>query len=520
MKRWLAYGLCAALLAVPGPFAFRTSTLPFVHRPSPTSQKYLPETMGGGVALLDYNLDGRLDIFLVNGGQMRADFHRREPAYWNRLYRQEPNGTFTDVTLAAGLSTSPNFYGMGAATGDIDNDGDPDLYLTGYGGACLYRNRGNGTFELTTEAQAPGWTVSAAFLDYDLDGHLDLFVARYLDWDQGRNILCGTPFHAYCRPDKFQGISNLLFHNDGQGHFRDVSADSGIAATIGKGMGVAVNDYDQDGYPDVFVANDGMEQFLFHNERNSRFRECALEAGVALSDDARTYAGMGAAFADFDNDGRPDLAVTNLALEKYALYRNEGGRFAYVSLTSGLAALTARSSGWGVGLHDFDNNGFKDLFAAQGHVLDNVERIQPGLRYREPPALYLNDGGRFRAANLPLATVAGRGAAFGDLDNDGTLDTVVAVLGGAPLILRGQAPQAGTTLELNGRRANRDGAGAIVQAGSQTVYATTSGSYLSASDRRVHLAGSPAEVTITWPGGHRQVEKLSSARWVRITEKP
>lgn len=485
--------------------------------------------MGGGVALLDYDGDGRLDVFLINGGflsdpvKLPADFKRGDPAFQNRLYRQMPDGSWSDATLKAGLAASPNVYGMGAAVGDIDNDGDPDLYVTGYGGNVLYRNEG-GRFIATPEAPGGGWSVSAAFLDYDRDGRLDLFVARYLDWDLSRNILCGTPFHAYCRPDKFAGVSNLLYRNEGGGRFRDVSRESGISGVIGKGMGVAVADYDADGFGDIFVANDGMEQFLFHNEGNGTFVERALEAGVALSDDARPYAGMGAAFGDYDNDGRPDLVVTNLALEKYALYRNDGGgRFTYASLTTGLASATARSSGWGVGLHDFDNDGFKDVFAAQSHVLDNVERIHSGLRYLEPPALYRNaGGGKFEAAMNPGARpVAGRGVTFGDLNNDGAIDAVMAVLGGSPLVFLNASPRPGVTIRLVGRSANRDGAGATVRAGAQTVTATSAGSYLSASDARVHLSGSPATVEVVWPGGRKQTARLTPGqRVVTIEETP
>lgn len=520
-------GVCAALALAQTFFVFEPLLLPFEHRNSPTSQKYLIETMGGGIALLDYDGDGRLDLFLVNGGKLedpsgpKPDFARGEPAYGNRLYRQTGSGNFEDVTERVGLRDGPNVYGMGVATGDIDNDGDVDLYLTGYGENTLYRNQGDGTFRGTGEAKAGGWSVSAAFLDFDNDGWLDLFVARYLEWSIATNILCGTPFHAYCRPDKFRGVTNVLYRNEGGGRFRDVSRETGIGAIVGKGMGVAVNDYDGDGFADIFVANDGMEQYLLHNEKGAAFREVGLEAGVALSGDARSYAGMGAAFADYDNDGRPDIVVTNLALEKYALYRNEGGgSFRYATLESGLAAQTARHSGWGVGLHDFDNDGNKDLFAAQGHVLDNVERIQTGLRYEEEPGLYWNRGGKFQAAALGLAPVAGRGAAFGDINNDGRVDVAVSVLGGKPMILMNRTGPPGVTVRLRGTKSNRDGAGARVKAKGQTVYVSTGGSYLSASDGRVHLAGKVERVEVCWPGGKVQSAVIGPGPVATITEKP
>jgi enediyne biosynthesis protein E4 len=507
-------------MAAPALELFRPRGIDFIHRNSPTRQKYLIETMGGGVALLDYNNDGLLDIFLVNSGKLKdpvegpPDFARRAPEYWNRLYRQNRDGSFTDVTAASRLSDAGNSYGMGVAVGDYNNDGFADLYVTGYPRNLLYRNNRDGTFsDVTAEAgvAAGGWSASAGFFDYDNDGLLDLFVTRYLDWDIGRNILCGTPFHAYCRPDKFGGVSNLLLHNEGGGRFRDVSAESGIAAVKGKALGVAFNDFDRDGFADVFVANDGMEQFLFRNRRDGTFEERALDCGVAYADDGKTFAGMGVAFADYDNDGLPDIVVTNLALEKYAIYRNRGGgQFSYASLATGLAALTAHSSGWGVGLVDFDNDGWKDLFVAQSHVLDNVEKIHSGLRYLEPPALFRNVAGRFEKADTgALAPVAGRGAAFGDLNNDGAVDVVVSVLGGRPLVLLGRpGPNHWLSVKLEGRRAARDGAGAKLKVGNQWAYATTSGSYLAASDARVHFGlASEKETTVEifWPGGKKQV---------------
>lgn len=533
MRLTVPIGLCAAALAAQSLSLFRVSSLDFVLRHSPTSQKYLVETMAGGVALFDYNNDGRLDVFLVNGGKLDdpvklpVDFKRRDSPFWNRLYRQNADGGYSDVTASAGLALAPNHYGMGAATGDYDNDGFTDLYVTGYSQNVLYRNNGDGTFtDVTREAgvAGSGWSVSAAFLDYDNDGRLDLFVSRYVQWDIAHNLLCGKPFYAYCRPDKFEGTTNLLFHNEGSGRFRDVTAASGMGSFTGKGMAVAVNDYDGDGFPDIFVSNDGMEQFLLHNRRDGTFEEKAMAAGAALTDDGKPFSGMGAAFADYDNDGRPDILVANLALEKWALYHNDGGgRFTYASLTTGLADLAARHSGWGIGLVDFDNDGWKDIFASQSHVLDNVERMNAGLRYLEPPALLRNRDGKFERVDLgEMAAVAGRGVAFGDLNNDGYMDAVISVLGGHPVVLmnRGGTNHA-LTLKLVGTRSNRDGSGARVMAAGQTVYATTSGSYLSASDGRVHVgigAATESDVEIVWPSGKRQREKAAADRVVTVKE--
>jgi hypothetical protein len=484
---------------------------------SPTPQKYLIETMPGGVALLDFNNDGLLDIFLVNAGQLDSqrlgNYARSQPQYWNRLYKQEAEGRFRDVTQQANLHHAGDAnYGMGVATGDFDNDGFTDLYVTSYGQNVLYRNRGDGTFEdvtMTAGVAGGGWSVSAGFFDYDRDGRLDLFVARYLDWDIRRNILCGVPIHSYCRPDRFGAVSNLLFHNEGNGRFRDVSVESGIAEPKGKALGVAFHDLDGDGWLDVFVANDGMEQFLFRNRGGGRFEEIALRAGAAFSDDGKTFAGMGVAFEDYDNDGRPDVLVTNLALEKYALYRNQGGGLLrYASLETGVAAATVRSSGWGVAWRDFDNDGWKDLFVAQSHVLDNVEAINPFLKYKEPPLLLRNDRGKLKPSGIAFQELlAGRGAAFGDLNNDGWVDAVVTALGESPRIIwnRGKGNQ-WLGLKLEGSASPRDGQGAMVRVDGQLFHATTAGSYLSASDPRVHFGLGPktsADVEILWPSGKR-----------------
>jgi hypothetical protein len=509
-------------LAAPAPFwEVRTPPgLNFTLRNSPTSQKYLIETMPGGVALLDYNNDGLLDIFLVNGGRVTSPMHtpenfdRGNPLYWNRLYRQNKDGTFTDVTMEAGLAKAGDGnYGMGVAVGDYDNDGYPDIYVTNYGKNTLYHNNGNGTFTDVTEkagVAGGGWSVSAGFFDYDNDGKLDLFVTRYMEWDTKRSKTCGGEWHTYCPPEEFPATTSILYHNRGDGTFEDVSQRSGIAAKKGRGLGVAFADYDDDGFTDIFVANDGMQQFLFHNNGNGTFTEVGMAAGAALSEDGRRLSGMGAVFQDYDNDGRPDIIVTELPREIYGVYHNEGkGTFSYQSLQTGLGVLSSGSSGWGVGLEDFDNDGWKDLFVAQGHVLDNVEAIDPSLHYHELPLVAMNHQGRFERTDSGLTSaVAGRGAAFGDLNNDGWQDVVMTVLGGPPQVfLNRGGKQHWLVINLRGTRSNRDGLGARVRVNGQTRFATTSGSYLSASDKRLHFglgAVDTAKVEIEWPSGTRQ----------------
>jgi enediyne biosynthesis protein E4 len=510
--------------------AFDTTTpkgLNFRHQNSATTQKYLIETMGGGVALFDYNNDGLLDVFLVNSGRLTdpmrepENFGRHLPQYWNRLYRQNRDNSFTDVTEAAGLSQAGDGnYGMGVATGDYDNDGYTDLYVTSYGKNILYRNNGNGTFtDVTLKAQvaAGGWSASAGFLDYDNDGRLDLFVTRYMEWDTKHSKVCGGGRHTYCPPGEFPATTNVLYRNKGDGTFEDVSGPSGIAGKKGRSLGLAFADYDSDGFPDIFVANDGMEQFLFHNDGNGKFTERGLDAGTALSDDGKPFAGMGADFRDYDNDGRPDIIVTDLARQRYSVYHNDGnGAFSYRSLETGLGALSSGSSGWGMRLEDFNNDGWKDLFVAQGHVMDNVEKIDPALHYLETPLLALNHAGHFESGDTgTILRAAGRGAAFGDLNNDGWVDIVVSVLGDHPIVFRNRGGKVHwLIILLRGTRSNRDGMGARVVVNGQSQYATTSGSYLSASDKRVHFGlgeAKSADVEIEWPSGMRQQLKSVAA---------
>jgi enediyne biosynthesis protein E4 len=505
------------------PPIFRMTTPPglnFILQNSPTDQKYLIETMPGGVALFDYNNDGLLDIFLVNGGRVvdpmhqPENFDRQDERYWNRLYRQNADGTFTDVTAQAGLaSAGDGNYGMGVAIGDYDNDGYSDIYVTSYGKNILYHNNGDGTFtDVTVKAgvAAGGWSASAGFVDYDNDGRLDLFVTRYLDWDSKHSKFCGQEIRMYCPPGEFPGTTSILYRNRGDGTFEDVSQRSGIAAKKGHGLGVAFADYDGDGFTDIFVASDVTEQFLFHNNRDGTFSERGIDAGAALNADGKMLSGMGVAFQDYDNDGRPDLVVTELPHQLYAAFHNDGhGLFSEQGLETGFGRLSGATSGWGVGLEDFDNDGWKDVFVTQGHVIDNVEKFDGSLHYREPPLLALNRHGRFEAADagsdLP---VAGRGAAFGDLNNDGWVDAITTVLGEHPQVFMNRGgKQHWLTICLRGTRSNRDGFGARVEVNGQTRFATAAGSYLSSSDKRLHFGlGSvqTARVEIVWPSGSRQ----------------
>src|SRR6266852_1953780 len=495
--------------------------LDFTLQNSPTSRKYLIETMPGGVALLDYNNDGLLDIFLVNGGHVRDpmrspfSFDRHDPAYWNRLYRQNKDGSFTDVTEQAGLANAGDTnYGMGVAVGDYDNDGFSDIYVTNYGKNILYHNNGDGTFtDVTAKAgvAAGGWSASAGFLDYDNDGKLDLFVTRYLDWSVEKSKTCGSEKSTYCPPGEFPATTNILYHNRGDGTFEDVSVPSGIAAKKGHGLGVAFADYNGNGFTDIFVANDVTEQFLFHNNGNGTFTECGLDSGAALTADGKMLSGMGVVFQDYDNDGLPGVLITQLPHQPYVAYHNEGhGFFSAQELETGFGALSGKASGWGVGLEDFDNDGWKDAFIVQGHVFDNVDKYDSSLRYKDPPLLAMNHNGHFEKADAGWdAPVAGRGAAFGDLNNDGWIDVVATSLGDHPQFFVNRGGNSHwLTITLRGKLSNRDGFGARVQANGQVRFATATGSYLSSNDKRLHFglgSAQSADVEIKWPSGIRQI---------------
>jgi hypothetical protein len=452
------------------------SGVAFKNDPSRTPQKYLLESMVGGVALFDYDGDGHLDIYFVNGAALQDPMPEKAtpvktgPRFWNRLYRGTGDGTFTDVTERAGVAGQG--YGQGVAAGDYDNDGRPDLYLSNYGENILYRNNGDGTFsDVTAKAGVAGggWSASGMFVDYDLDGHLDLIVSRYVHWDFAGNPWCGERkpgFRSYCHPDHFKEIAHLVFRNKGDGTFSDMTEKSGFAGAPGKGLGLAFNDFNRDGFPDILVANDSFPQQLFENKGDGTFNEVGLLSGVAYDEDGNTFAGMGIDFLDYDNDGWPDVFVNALAHQKYALFRNAQGTFEYVSGPAGISSITAMHSGWGAKFADFDNDGLKDLFVAQGHVMDNIELTQPDVNYEEPLLLMRNNGKRFedvsKESGEPFQKPrAARGAAFGDLNNDGNLDIVVNCNEQSAVLLRNEG-NGNHWLIVNtvGTKSNRDGIGA------------------------------------------------------------
>jgi enediyne biosynthesis protein E4 len=525
----------------------QTVKIQFKQENSATSNKYLVETMGGGVALIDYDNDGRLDIFFTNGAKIDDPMpdgklpDKSDPKFSNRLYHQSSNGTFTDVTEKAGLSgISQNHYDMGVAVGDYDNDGFEDIYVTGFGGNTLYHNNGDGTFtDVTKKAgvAASGWNTSAGFLDYDNDGKLDLFVTRYVDWTFKTNRFCGEEkpgYRAYCHPDNYEGVTSILYHNDGNGTFTDVSEKSGIAKSIGKGLGVSFADYDGDGFTDIFVANDSVQCFLFHNNGNGTFSEVGLFKGVGYNEDGKTFAGMGTDFSDYDNDGLPDVIVTDLSNERYMLFRNNGdGSFRDVTNQSGVGGATLAFAGWSTRFFDYDNDGWKDLFVAQSHVMDTIEKTAPNLRYMQPPLLLRNQVGHFTRVSPGEAfrkEWAGRGAAFGDLDNDGDVDVVVSNAGQYAYVLRNDGGNRNQWLGIAtiGTKSNRDGIGArikVISASGLTQYFTvnTAVGYLSASDKRliVGLGTDPTAklVEIRWPSGIIQrLENVKAGQFLRVTE--
>ncbi len=535
-----------SLAATPGNFVdiTQSSHVLFNAQASHTSKKYLIETMGSGVALFDYDGDGRLDIFLANGAPLSDPTpkgtipQKSGPKYWNRLFHQKPDGTFEDVTEKAGLQGTG--YDMGVAVGDYDNDGHEDLYVTGYGGNHLYHNNGDGTFTDVTAQSGTGgsgWSTSAAWVDLDNDGLLDLVVLRYLQWDFD-DIWCGEHrdgYRAYCHPDVFQPVTPLVYHNDGNGHFTEVSAKLGLDHP-GKGLGIAIADFDRDGKIDLAVANDSMLEYLYRNKGDGTFEEVGLTSEIAVDGDGHTYAGMGIDFQDYNNDGLPDLIISNLANQKYALYRNNGdGSFSYDSYISGIGGMTLLHSGWGLHFFDYDNDGRKDLLIAQGHDLDTIELNFPQLHYKEPLLLANNTGKNFVDVSGQSGAVfkqawVGRGLAVGDIDNDGRVDAVVTTNDGPAYVLRNETRTTNhwLTLLLVGHRSNRDAIGAEIKlttaVGSQYETVSTAGSYLSSSDKRAHFglgtAKTAMSIEIRWPSGIVQTLRNIPSDQVLTIDEP
>jgi hypothetical protein len=494
---------------------------------------YLPETTGAGCAFLDYDNDGWLDIYLVNSG--RCDFFHPNPPLRNALYRNNRDGTFTDVTEKAGVAGGG--YGMGVAAADYDGDGFTDLYLTQYGRSILYHNNGNGTFSDVTEkagVAAVGWASSAVWFDYDNDGRLDLFVCRFVDFSKELNQFCGntaTGERFYCVPRVYEAMPSWLFRNNGDGTFTDVSKESGISRYLGKAWGVVACDINGDGNMDLFVANDTVANFLLLNSGDGRFTDFGTESGVAYSAEGSARSGMGVDAADFDNDGWADLFVTNVDREMYSLYHNNhDNTFDDVAIPNAIGKTTVQMSGWGVKFFDIDNDGDLDLFIANGHPDDRVE-TRGVVKYAEPLLLFRNAGPGFRrrfenisdrAGPIFKESFAARGMAIGDFDNDGGVDVLVAVNNDAPLLLRNAAAAGNHWLgiQLVGKKANREAIGARVawQAGDlrRQRCKVGGGSFLSSHDPRMVLGiGQRPKidwVEVRWPRPSKLIERFTNLR--------
>ncbi len=529
---WSPAGAALALLgasvllsspqAPSSPIRFELEKIPFHLEHGEVTARHVPATMAGGVAILDYNRDGRPDIFFTNGGNL-ATLRKDSPKYSNRLFRNDGHGVFTDVTRSAGLEGTG--YDGSAAVGDYDNDGYPDLFVGGPHRVTLYHNNRDGTFtDVTVKAGitsqdaefGPLWAIGAAWVDVNNDGLLDLFVVNYLKWDYATEPLCEYKGAAdYCSPRFYKGLPDQLYLNNGDGTFRDVSKDWGLRGHVGKGMGAGVADYDQDGRPDIFVTNDAEYNFFFHN-LGKKFEEIAFETGVALAEDGNFISGMGLDFRDFDNDGYPDLAFVALARQTFPLFKNLGGRgFREVTADSGMRRLSWTMSGFGGGLYDFDNDGWKDLFVTRGDVLS---RPSPNTVVDQHNTVFRNlgAGGKWQAlteeAGLAAAPVRRhRGSAFADLDGDGRVDVVVTALGDDAEVWMNRSQGSGHWLdiELEGTKSNRDGIGAriklVAKSGTQYNHRTTCVGFASSSDGPVHFglgADEKAEsIEIRWPSG-------------------
>ena len=515
------------------------SGLKWVHENAMSPSRYLPETMGPGVAFFDFDNDGWMDIFMVNSGP--SDFYKPSSPLKNALYKNNRDGTFTDVADKAGVAGGTQF-GMGCAIADYDNDGYQDILVTAYGRCTLYRNNGNGTFTDVTDRAglaAPGWTTSGVWFDYDNDGRLDLFLCSFVEFSATSNIICGDNKlgrRFYCIPRVFKPTHNLLFHNNGDGTFRNVTAGTDIERAMGKGLGVVATDINNDGLMDLFVANDTVQNFLFVNRGKGKWDEIGLASEVGFSANGTPRSGMGVDAADFDGDGKQDLFVANVDQEMFSLYRNEGKEFfSDIAAPNGVAQATRLLSGWGLKFFDYDNDGRVDLFLANGHPDDMVENYSQQVRYKEPLLLFHHEGTKLenvsdQAGPAFTKTFAARGLAVGDYNNDGRLDVLVGNNGGAPLLLKNNvAGNHWLGVKLQGTTCNRDAVGATITwtAGGVTRsrYKSNGGSYLSSHDMREVLGVGQAtkidSLEIKWALPSGRVERFTDVpidRYVTIVE--